>query len=121
MAAADAGGDVELFDGDLAPRFEIDGNDVEAHAGVAGGAGLAVAVADVLVAVGDQDDAVGGVVGEDRLRPLDRGGEVGEGCGVQLGDVLEAGCDLLAGGGFVAHGGHFLGVGRSRVRASPGR
>ena len=75
-------------------RFEVDGNDVDAHAAVGCAAGLAIGVAEVLVAVGEEDDPLGRVGGEERLRSLDCGGEVGV---LGIGERFESARDAMVG------------------------
>ncbi len=76
LALADVGGQRDAFDRDFGACAEFDGHDIDADA--VGGEQLRdrFGIADVFVAVGDDDDAARGVFGEGGLGQLHGGGQV---------------------------------------------
>ena len=77
LALLDVGGQRDLLDQDFLVVEVVDRQDVDLDAQLLGGEGLLDGVAAVLVAVGDEDDPPGGVLGEGGQGELDGAAEVG--------------------------------------------
>jgi hypothetical protein len=77
LAAAHVVGDAQPLHRHLRPVAIADGHRVDADAGGGQPLRLLRRVAEVLVPVADDHDALGGILGKRRLGELDRGGQVG--------------------------------------------
>ena len=77
LAAADVGGNGHALDDDFGPGLIADRQHIDAHARLRKALGLLDRVAQVLVAVADDHDSLGGVLGKRGLGEFHRRGQVG--------------------------------------------
>ncbi len=94
LAGLHVGGNDQLFDGDIGAAGIAEGNDIDADAFVGELLGLGIGVAEILVAIGDEDHTAGGIGGERSGRKFESAFEIGV-AGVEGGFQLVGKDDVI--------------------------